>query len=201
MALALWYAGVAWPDLARKDGFASLHLDRPGALAIWAEMSPGPFATWTLAFAGPKDLLPDLGAFGLPDAASGAAVALPAGASPLLTPYGGEPKASELAREALDKDGFEVVTLGTAAGSVAKRIHASSPVRTLAPEPPAFPVVGTGPHVRLASFHLSQLSAQRLLSAALEPRGLFFALAEGAIEGEAWTDGKTLVVEAKRVAK
>lgn len=195
-ALALWYAGLRWPRQVLENGMGALRLDGAGPLAIFASMDEGPFPTWALALVGPATAHPDLAAFGLPTPPPMGSSPLPAGAVPLMTPYGGEsPAGVVVARSAAaGAAGAEVVTLGHGAAALADRLAGIVTARR--GDAPA-----KGAEVELASFRLSADAVQRLLVSAVGTRGLLATLAGTDLEGTLSTDGTRVLLEIRRAAK
>jgi len=190
VALALGYAGLPWPPLSVRDGFAALRLDPPAPLSAWAEMIPGAFPGWVLVLRAPKGFLPDLAAFDLPLPEAGTST--PLAAAPSITmPYGPVAGPAEVARRAA-ADGSEVVAIGPAASALAER-RAAEPAASA-----ARPAARDGGHVLLARFRLSASAATRVLGRAIGRGGILSPLQGAEIEGELTTDGKTVVLEARR---
>ena len=195
-ALALWYAGLRWPQAVGQDGMAALRLDGAGPLALLASMDDGPFPTWALALVGPSTAQPDLAAFGLPPPPPTGSAPLAAGAAPLLAPYGGESALGAVARRPAGTAaaGNDVVALGRGAPAVADRLAGILTARR-------DDMARKGAEVELASFRMSLYTAQRLLVTATATRGLLATLVGSDLEGTLATDGTRLILEVRRAGR
>jgi hypothetical protein len=188
---ALGYAGLVWPAAAARDDFAALRPRSAGWLVVGAVASPGVLPAWTYVLAGPRDAIPDVGAFGLPDAPVGGRTALPEGVAVVTMPIGGRAPASEVARAAA-RDGLEVVSFGLGAQAVAQRA-----AQALVPglRPVRLPK-GFAP---LAEVEVRSALAGRLLGSGAAPGGLFAALGgAGRLHVLVATDGTSLLLRATR---
>ena len=193
VARALAHAGLVWPDAVGQDDFAALRPSAPGWLAVGARQAPGVLPAWTFVLAGPPAALPDLGAFGLPDAAAGHRVVLPEGLAVLTMPHGGRPPASEVARMEAD-DGVHVLAFGIGAEALATQAAREYAGR-----------IGLTPDTRadglttLAEVAIAGAVAQRLLRPATEPGGLFAVFADATtVHVDVATDGERLIVTGNR---
>ena len=195
LALALWYAGVAWPEAVSRDGFAALRLDAAGPGEAWtlaAVPSPGLLPAWTLTWAGRGAAAPAFAAFGLPVPEVGTTSPLARGLAALRAPFGGEPAAAEVARFAAAAGDLEVLVGGGGAEPLARRYAAE--VRSTA--------VGgaraAGAPRPIVTGYLKALDAQRLLGPAVEPGGLLASVAGGDLEVTLTTADGALVLSLRR---
>ncbi len=195
LALALWYAGVAWPEAVLKDGFAALRLDANGAGEAWtlaAVPSPGLLPAWTLTWAGRGASAPAFAAFGLPVPEVGTTSPLARGLAALRAPFGGEPAAADVARFPAAAGDVEVLVAGGGAEPLARRYAAE--VRSTA-------MVGAraaGAPRPIVTGYLKAFDAQRLLGSAVAPGGLLASVAGGDLEVTLTTADGALVLSLRR---
>gem|GEM_PF-2184633 len=196
LALALWYAGVAWPDAVVKDGFAALRLDAAGpgteAWTLAALESPGLVPAWTLAWAGRGASAPAFAAFGLPVPDLGASAPLARGVGSLRAPFGGEPAEADVARVAAASGDLEVLVAGAGAAASARRWADEVRSTPLA--------VATDARRPIVTGFLKAMDAQQVLGAAVAPGGLLASVADGDLALTLTTDGTALILDVRRAS-
>jgi hypothetical protein len=195
LVLALWGAGVPWPEAVVRDGFAALRLDRDGAMAVGAKAAPGLFPGWTVGIVGAAEVQPDFAAFGLPGPLADGAATFPAGAAPITAPYGGQAPAGEVARVPGEAAGMVVQAFGAGAqAAAAVWAREARPAGADDGKARAAPA-----HVYLGEFSAKALVLRRLLGPAVGAGGLLGLLgADHPWQGVLSTDGTRLVLEALR---
>ncbi|MCC7139035.1 MAG: hypothetical protein IT460_11490 [Planctomycetes bacterium] len=187
-ALALWYAGLAWPEPALRDGFAALHLDAPGSLTLVAMPSPGLLPTWTILLAGERGAVPDLAAFGLPAPADEGVVDLPASVGRLFHPFGPVAGRGEVLRRPLPGAARDRVVVGAGPGAETIVARATASMPDAAPSSKGTIAVGG----------LKATAARRVLGRAVERGGLFGTLTDADLAVSLSTDGAALVLDVRR---
>lgn len=197
LTLALWYAGVAWPEAVSKDGFAALRLDASGPGEAWtvaAVPSPGLLPAWTLTWAGRGSAAPAFAAFGLPVPAVGTTSLLARGLAALRAPFGGEPAEAEVARFPAAAGEVEVLVAGGGAEPIARRYAAE--VRTT----PSGGGRAAGARRPVVTAFLKALDAQRILGPAVEVGGLLGPVAGSDLDVTLSATEGALVLEVRRAS-
>jgi hypothetical protein len=113
------------------------------------------------------------------------------GTAPVLVydgKYGRPSPVATSVRSTVEGTAIEVLAVGPEADRI--RISAADPTWS----PPSAPEAGWR---LLAAFALDEPRASKLLRGLLGPRGFLGTLDGGDISGEAWTDGRTLRIEAR----
>ncbi len=193
---ALYDAGVKLPS--PEEGLNRLLDPNQGkGLLVYASPVPGEGHVVTLAVVAPAGALPDLRPFDDALSLDAKPSGLPGARFPLLRgdlAWSGTLPDVDVRRE--DVGRWSVLALGASADDVVSRFELHTRTKYVRPSATEAPEPGLR---LLSTFGVDGVRARALLGPALGEGGVLAALGGGRIEGEVWTDGTTIRVEARVV--